>query len=126
MSKNSWFDDCPDRRGKPDLKWGKYEGKDILPLWVADMDFRAPPEVLETAKKEAEFGNYGYAKAHPGLIDSVVRHCQSIYGWKIDPNWLVWLPGMVCALNVCCRMQQGKARQALTHVPVYPVSFSSR
>ena len=125
MSKNSWFDDCPDRRGKPGLKWGKYEGKDILPLWVADMDFRAPPEVLKTAKKEAEFGNYGYAKAHPGLIDSVVRHCQSIYGWKIDPNWLVWLPGMVRALNVCCRMQQGKARQALTHVPVYPPFLSA-
>lgn len=125
MSKNSWFDDCPDRRGKPGLKWGKYEGKDILPLWVADMDFRAPPAVLETAQKEAEFGNYGYAKAHPGLIDSVVRHCQSIYGWKIDPNWLVWLPGMVCALNVCCRMQQGKARQALTHVPVYPPFLSA-
>ena len=125
MSGNSWFDDYPDRRGRPSLKWGKYEGKDILPLWVADMDFRAPPAVLETAKKEAEFGNYGYAKAHPGLIESVIHHCQSLYDWKIDPNWLVWLPGMVCALNVCCRMQQGKAKQALTHVPVYPPFLSA-
>mgnify|MGYP001350767131 CR=1 FL=1 len=125
MSGNSWFDDYPDRRGRPSLKWGKYEGKDILPLWVADMDFRAPPAVLETAKKEAEFGNYGYAKAHPGLIESVIHHCQSLYDWKIDPNWLVWLPGMVCALNVCCRMQQNKARQALTHVPVYPPFLSA-
>ena len=89
------------------------------------MDFRAPPAVLETAKREADFGNYGYAKAHPGLVDAVVTHCRSIYGWEIDPNWLVWLPGMVCALNVCCRMQQGKAKQALTHVPVYPPFLSA-
>jgi cystathionine beta-lyase len=125
LSGNSWFDDCPDRRGRPSLKWGKYEGQDILPLWVADMDFRAPPAVLETAKREVEFGNYGYAKAHAGLIESVIHHCQSLYNWKIDPNWLVWLPGMVCALNVCCRMQQDKARQALTHVPVYPPFLSA-
>ena len=125
MNKTLWFDNCPDRRNRPSLKWGKYEGKDVLPLWVADMDFRAPPAVLETAKREADFGNYGYAKAHPGLVDAVVTHCRSIYGWEIDPNWLVWLPGMVCALNVCCRMQQGKAKQALTHVPVYPPFLSA-
>ena len=89
------------------------------------MDFRAPPAVLETAKREADFGNYGYAKAHPGLVDSVINHCSCAYGWEIDSNWLVWLPGMVCALNVCCRMQQGKAKQALTHVPVYPPFLSA-
>ena len=61
MSVYSWFDDCPDRKDRPSLKWGKYSGRDILPLWVADMDFRAPPAVVETARKEAEFGNYGYA-----------------------------------------------------------------
>jgi len=89
------------------------------------MDFRAPPAVVQAACEEAEFGNYGYAKAHPGLVDSVVRHCQSLYGWEIDTNWLVWLPGMVCALNVCCRMQQEVAGQALTHIPVYPPFLSA-
>ena len=89
------------------------------------MDFRAPPAVVQAAREEADFGNYGYAKAHPGLVDSVVRHCQSLYGWEIDPNWLVWLPGMVCALNVCCRMQQEVAGQALTHIPVYPPFLSA-
>ena len=89
------------------------------------MDFRAPPAVLETAKRESEFGNYGYAKAHPGLVDSVIHHCNSLYGWNVDSNWLVWLPGMVCALNVCCRMQQGRAKQALTHIPVYPPFLSA-
>lgn len=125
MSIQSWFEDCPDRQNKPGLKWGKYAGRDVIPLWVADMDFRAPPAVIESARVEAEFGNYGYAKAHPGLIDSVVNHCQSLYDWKIDPNWLVWLPGMVCALNVCCRMQQGQAKQAITHIPVYPPFLSA-
>jgi cystathionine beta-lyase len=89
------------------------------------MDFRAPPAVVQAAREEADFGNYGYAKAHPGLVDSVVRHCHSLYKWEIDPNWLVWLPGMVCALNVCCRMQQKVASQALTHIPVYPPFLSA-
>ena len=125
LNTDHWFNDCPDRRNRPGLKWGKYAGKDIIPLWVADMDFRAPLPVVEAAREEAEFGNYGYAKAHPGLVDSVVHHCQSIYDWKIDPNWLVWLPGMVCALNVCCRMQQNFATQALTYTPVYPPFLSA-
>lgn len=125
MSIQSWFDNCPDRRNKPGLKWGKYAGKDIIPLWVADMDFRAPPSVIEAAREEADFGNYGYAKAHPELIDSVLHHCQTLYDWEVDPNWLIWLPGMVCALNVCCRMQQDRARQALTNIPVYPPFLSA-
>ena len=125
MSKDYWFNDCPDRRHRPSLKWGKYQGKDILPLWVADMDFRAPPPVIKAALEEADFGNYGYAKAHPGLVESVVNHCKRLYDWSIDPNWLVWLPGMVCALNVCCRMQQSLASQALTHTPVYPPFLSA-
>lgn len=125
MTSESWFDDCPDRRDRPSLKWEKYNGRDIIPLWVADMDFRAPPAVVEAAINEAEFGNYGYAKAHSGLVESVVDHCEVMYGWKIDPNWLIWLPGMVCALNVCCRMQVGHANQAITHIPVYPPFLSA-
>ena len=92
MSIQSWFDNCPDRRNKPGLKWGKYAGKDIIPLWVADMDFRAAPSVIEAAREEADFGNYGYAKAHPELIDSVLHHCQTLYHWEVDPNWLICLP----------------------------------
>jgi len=89
------------------------------------MDFQAAPPIVDAARTEADFGNYGYAKAHPGLIEAVMNHCQSIYEWKIDSNWLVWLPGMVCALNVCCRMQQNIAKQALTHTPVYPPFLSA-
>jgi len=125
LSTQSWFDDCPDRRNRPGLKWGKYSGKDIIPLWVADMDFRAPPAVIQAAREEADFGNYGYAKAHQGLVNSVLHHCKTMYDWKIDPNWLVWLPGMVCALNVCCRMQQNRAKQVMTHIPVYPPFLSA-
>ena len=89
------------------------------------MDFRAPPAVVETARKEAEFGNYGYAKCHTELTEAVLEYTNRLYDWKIDPNWIVWLPGMVCALNVCCRMQQGNANQVLTHVPVYPPFLSA-
>ena len=125
------FDEIIDRRGTHSDKWDMMEAKygvspeDGIAMWVADMDFRAPPQVVKTAQKEAGFGNYGYAKAHTGLIDSVINHCKAQYNWNVDPKWLVWLPGMVCALNVCCRMQQNQARQALTHTPVYPPFLSA-
>lgn len=89
------------------------------------MDFRSPPAVIEAALKEAQFGNYGYAKPHQGLVDSVLHHLHRLYDWEVQAHWLVWLPGMVCGLNVCCRMQQGLASQVLSHVPVYPPFLSA-
>ena len=48
------------------------------------MDFRAPPAVIQAAREEVDFGNYGYAKAHQGLVNSVLHHCKTMYDWKID------------------------------------------
>ncbi|SVB41306.1 uncharacterized protein METZ01_LOCUS194160, partial [marine metagenome] len=98
-----FFDEVPDRRGRNSLKWGKYEGRDILPLWVADMDYRAPPEVVEIAKEHAEFGNFGYGKASPTLTELVIERMDRLHDWQIQPNWLVWLPGMVCGFNIAIR-----------------------
>ena len=75
------FDNNPDRAGRNSLKWGKFEGKDILPLWVADMDFRSPPEVIRVATEVAEFGNYGYGTL-PGYSSRV-----SMSAFKV-PLWL--------------------------------------
>lgn len=118
----SSFDTPIDRRGSDSFKWGKYAGRDILPLWVADMDFAAPPAVLEALHRRIEHGVFGYGGPWPSLTESVLAHLQGEYGWSIEPEWLVWLPGLVTGLNVACRAVDG---EVLTATPIYPPFLSA-
>lgn len=114
------FDDQIDRRNTASEKWDRYGGRDIIPLWVADMDFRSPPPVIEALHKRIEHGVFGYSGPPAELVETVVALFLREYRWQIQPEWLVWLPGLVCGLNVACRAvgQTGDAVAAFT--PVYP------
>jgi cystathionine beta-lyase len=116
------FDTVIDRRGSDSFKWGKYAGRDILPLWVADMDFAAPPAVLDALHRRIEHGVFGYGGPWPSLTESVLAHLEDEYGWAIEPEWLVWLPGLVSGLNVACRAVDG---EVLTATPIYPPFLSA-
>ena len=116
------FDTVIDRRGSDSFKWGKYAGRDILPLWVADMDFAAPPAVLAALHRRIEHGVFGYGGPWPSLTESVLAHLQDEYSWSIEPEWLVWLPGLVTGLNVACRAVDG---EVLTATPIYPPFLSA-
>ncbi|HET8734337.1 MAG TPA: PatB family C-S lyase [Anaeromyxobacteraceae bacterium] len=111
------FDDPPDRRGTDSVKWGRYAGRDVLPLWVADMDFAAPPPVLDAIRRRVGHGVLGYGAPWPSLVSAVQDHLSSEYGWEVEPGWIVWLPGLVTGLNVACRAVEGGA---FTATPVYP------
>ena len=119
------FDSVIDRRGTGSEKWEKYAGRDILPMWVADMDFRSPPVVVEALRRRTEHGVFGYTKASPGTVEAVVGMLARDFGWKIDPAWLVWLPGLVSGLNVTCRSVGEEGDDVLTLVPVYPPFLSA-
>ena len=84
------------------------------------MDFRSPPSVLKLASKICEDGIFGYGICPQGLQDIVVSRSFSQYNWEIDKNHLVWLPGMVCGLNVACRTFEDQSSQVITNTPVYP------
>ncbi|MCX8018226.1 MAG: aminotransferase class I/II-fold pyridoxal phosphate-dependent enzyme, partial [Rhodocyclaceae bacterium] len=99
------------------IRWGRYAGRDVIPLWVADMDFAAPPEVVEALYARIASGLFGYGAPTATLIEAIVAHCAQEYGWAIEPDWLVWLPGLVPALHVACRAGEG---EVLTATPVYP------
>lgn len=118
----SIFDTPPDRRASDSIKWSKYAGRDILPLWVADMDFAAPPAVLERLQQRLAHGVFGYGGAWPTLTDAVIAHLAGEYQWQIEPEWLVWLPGLVTGLNVACRAVDG---DVLTATPIYPPFLSA-
>lgn len=119
------FDQVPDRRNTHSLKWGRYEGTEIIPMWVADMDFRSPPEVIKVAERYAQFGNFGYSTTPESLVSIVRERCQELYDWEIKSSWITWLPGMVCALNASCRALEKEASQVLSQVPVYPPFLSA-
>jgi cystathionine beta-lyase len=114
------FDAVIDRNGTGSEKWEKYAGKNIIPMWVADMDFRSPPAVIEALKRRTDHGVFGYTRATPGAVAAVVESLKRDFDWAIEPEWLVWLPGLVCGLNVTCRAVGEEGDDVLTLVPVYP------
>jgi cystathionine beta-lyase len=119
------FDTCIERRGTDSQKWQKYAGRDVLPLWVADMDFRSPPEVIAALHARVEHGIFGYARPTSSTVDTIVGAMHTRYGWSIEPSWIVWLPGLVVGLNVTARAYARPGERVLCHTPVYPPFMSA-
>lgn len=120
MTQTFDFDHIIDRRAVPGEKWDRYAGRDVLPLWVADMDFAAPPAVLDALRARVDHGVFGYAGAWPSLVDAVVEGIARDHDWHIEADWLVWLPGVVTGLNVACRAVAPPGTGVFTATPVYP------
>jgi cystathionine beta-lyase len=114
------FDRTIDRTDTASEKWDRYQGRDVLPMWVADMDFASPPEVLEALHRRVDHGVFGYTRAPEALIDSVCNYLLRSYGWEIERRWLLFLPGLVSGLNIACRAVGRRGDAVMTAVPVYP------
>ncbi len=127
MKKPELFDfDTPvERRGTASMKWEKYKDKDIIPLWVADMDFRSPPAVIRAVQQRTADGVFGYTLTPEELNDRVVLMLRETCDWSVKPEWLVWLPGLVTGLNVTCRAVGKDGDDVMTAVPVYPPFLSA-
>ena len=122
------FDTPIDRRRPPNddsMKWGRYAGRDVLPMWVADMDFAAPPAVLEALDARVAHGVFGYPHVTADVREAVLLHLARDLRWVVDPDWLVWLPGLVTGLNVACRSVGEAGDGVLTAVPIYPPFMSA-
>ncbi|MBY4836756.1 MalY/PatB family protein [Pantoea sp. DY-5] len=113
---NQWID----RRHSDSLKWHKYGDRDVLPLWVADSDFRSPPGVIEAIKQRAEHGVFGYGATPTGLIDITLSRLAQRYNWQIEPDWIVLLPGVVCGLNLSVRAFTESGESTVSPTPIYP------
>lgn len=120
MSAEFDFDHPPDRRGTDSRKWARYAGRDVLPLWVADMDFPSPPCVLEALHARVDHGVFGYGDPPASLIEAVIATLARDFRWDIRPEWLVWLPGLVPGLNAACRAVGEPGDAVVTAVPIYP------
>ena len=114
------FDTPPLREGTDSQKWQKYAGRDILPMWVADMDFKSSPAIVEALQRRVADGVFGYARPVKSTTDAVVEMLERRHGWRIDPAWIVWLPGLVVGLNVTAQAFAQPGDEVLTLTPVYP------
>lgn len=114
------FDHPPRRLGTDSQKWQKYGDRDVLPMWVADMDFTSPPAIAEAVKRRAEHGIFGYARPVKSTVDAVVEMLSARHGWEIQPSWIVWLPGLVVGLNVTALAFADLGEEVLSLTPVYP------
>ena len=113
------FDREIDRRDTMSLKWDKYKGEDVLPMWVADTDFVSPPAVVEALTKRVAHGIFGYSRPSARLIELIMARLANRYGWTIQPEWLIFLPGVVPGLNLACKAWSQQGRGIITPKPVY-------
>ncbi|MFM4649990.1 MalY/PatB family protein [Aeromonas bivalvium] len=113
------FDREIDRSGTMSLKWDKYKEQDVLPMWVADTDFVSPPAVIEALTERVAHGVFGYSRPSPRLIELIIARMKERYGWQIEAQWLVFLPGVVPGLNLACKAWSQHGRGIITPKPVY-------
>ncbi len=119
------FDQIIRRDQTGSLKWDKYAGRDVLPLWVADMDFASPPEVIQAVHDRAAHGVFGYTIPYEEVTGDVLRYLQRQHGLTVTADDLVWLPGLVPALNLACRTFGSSESGVMINTPVYPPFLSA-
>ena len=113
------FDAPIERTATWATRWEKYAGRDVIPLWVADTDFRAPPAVLAAMRARLEHGVMGYSIPPEELREAIAERMQRLHGWRIAPEWIVFLPGVVPGLHLAARHLMAADEHALLPVPLY-------
>lgn len=117
------FDKIIDRRGTSCLKYDfqvERRGRDdLLPLWVADMDFALPEEILEDIKDRVSHGIFGYTDPEKEYFDSVIGWFDSHFGWKGRAEWITVTPGVVVAISIAVRALTDEGDGVLIQQPVY-------
>lgn len=113
------FDTVIERRGTGSIKWQMY-GDDVLPMWVADMDFPVPRPVVEALREKIENAIYGYEIPSKDLGEVICARLQRLYNWTVTPDQIVYLPSLVTGLNAVARATGEPGDGILMQTPVYP------
>jgi putative C-S lyase len=113
------FDTPVDRAGSWSTRWERHTGRDVIPLWVADTDFRAAPAILEALSARLAHGVFGYSTPPHELSVAIAERMQRLYHWTVDPGWIVFLPGVVPGLHLAARHLVPVSGHALIPRPVY-------
>ena len=119
------FDKPTQRRGTSSYKWDEAEDPDVIPVWVADMDFETAPCIVEALKKRVEHGIFGYTFVPDSYYEAVVRWFATRHAWHIDRSWIEYTSGVVPALSATIKALTAPGDKVLVQTPVYNCFFSS-
>jgi len=112
------FDEIIPRRNSDSVKWNLY-GDDVIPFWVADMDFRSPQPVIDALKNRVEHGVFGYPCEDMELKETIKEHLLNSYEWKVSPEEIIFLPGVVNGFNLVTHAVTEPGKKVLMQTPVY-------
>jgi len=113
------FDRVPNRRDPKVVNKWTYYPRDLLPMWVADMDFPSPKPILDELHKTLRQGVLGYELPSNALLETVAARMDRLHGWKVKPEWVVTVTGIVSGFNVAARAFSSSKRGVLVQPPVY-------
>jgi len=112
------FDQIIERRNTDSIKWNLYP-EDVLPLWVADMDFVSADPILAALRRRVDHGVFGYSRPTQSLVRAIQERMQRLYGWNVGEPSIVFLPGIVTGLNVAFQAFSAPGEAILAQPPVY-------
>ncbi len=124
------FDEIVNRRGSGSVKWDSrppfgIPDDDVIPLWVADMDFKAAPFILDALKKRVEHGVFGYVNVPDSYYDAVISWFAARHGWEMKREWILYTTGVVPALSAVIKAFCKPSDKVIVQTPVYNCFFSS-
>ncbi|WP_042703566.1 MalY/PatB family protein [Methanobrevibacter arboriphilus] len=121
------FDKIENRKNTSCLKWDMMEDifgcDDLIPMWVADMDFPSPQPIVKAIKKRADHPFFGYTQAPQTLIDTVVKRVKDKFKWNIKPEWIVFTPGVMSGLNIALNSLTHPGDRVILQEPCYHQFF---
>jgi len=123
MQIDSTFDDARfqqmiDRRTTESIKWNLFD-EDVLPMWVADMDFLCPPPVIEALQERVKHGIFGYPGEPPRMREIIVDRLQRRYDWSIEPEWIAFIPNVFSGFHLAAHAVTRPGDGVLLTPPVY-------
>ena len=124
------FDTIIPRRGTNSIKWDARPPFDadtegVIPLWVADMDFKAAPFIIDVLRKRVEHGVFGYVCVPDSYYEAVCRWFSGRHGWKVEKDWIIYTTGVVPALSAAVKALSRPGEKVILQSPVYNCFFSS-
>ena len=119
------FDEIVNRRGTNSVKWDEAKEEGVIPMWVADMDFKAAPCILEALKKRVEHGVFGYTIVPDSYYESIISWFERRHQWHIERDWIIYTSGVVPAISAIIKALTEPGDKVLVQTPVYNCFFSS-
>lgn len=125
VKKDFGFDAVVPRRGSNSVKWDTSTDNDMLPMWIADMDFKAAPVIREALQRRIDHGVFGYTKVPDTYYEAIVNWFARRHGWTIDPDTILYTTGVVPAISTIIKAITKPGNKVLVQTPVYNCFFSS-